>query len=127
MKFIVLSLLQIGFAGASAGSAKGSPQCFVAGECVESPLIGMSIQETENDCLADCQQEMTCGWFTFDPTDKLCELFKSCNVLSYENCPQCVSGERTCTPNLMCNITGTCANHKMAVPGSHMIKRMAFA
>ena len=82
--------------------------CFVEGECIQSPLISAKIVENENQCLYMCQNDLNCNWFSYDPFGKLCETFQSCTNLSNENCGKCISGERSCEPNWVCGVAGSC-------------------
>ena len=91
-------------------SAVAELQCFVEGQCLNSPILDITLQEDANACLKHCQEDPTCRWFTFDDAVDLCELFETCPTLSDDQCDQCVSGENTCEPQptYMCGMTGFC-------------------
>ena len=57
----------------------------------------------ESDYLENCLENFACDCFTYDPSNKSCELLKGCNALNYDKCPRCIS-----EPNIICNNTGLC-------------------
>ena len=46
------------------------------------------------DCLNECQLNRDCYWFTSNEANGSCGLFRSCEEITSENCPQCISGKR---------------------------------
>ena len=70
-------------------------------------MVDAAIKDNADDCLSYCQQDEYCNWFSYDPIGRVCELFESCQSLSVEFCPQCVSGESSCEPRV-CSISGIC-------------------
>ena len=93
----------------SSSASERSSKCFVPGKCLQSPLIGTSIQETENDCLKECQLKPDDDtWFTYFPSKKRCLLMEGCkSLVADEDCENCVSGEKSCQPHI-CNDIGLC-------------------
>lgn len=79
--------------------------CFVDGECLDSISIGLTQQNTPNECLESCQETKTCHQFTFYADTSMCILFTDCVTLSDANCADCVSGDVTCEA-LVCNEPG---------------------
>ena len=55
-----------------------STECFVSGECINSPLISSSLQNNANNCLKECQEEENCAWFSYDSPIKLCMFLANC-------------------------------------------------
>ena len=44
------------------------------------------------ECLGACQDYPGCLWFSSNEENGFCGLFETCDDISTENCPQCVSG-----------------------------------
>ena len=101
--FVILTALAFGLAV----TAK-EPQCYVEGECLDSQLVNLTLQDNYNQCLKDCQHNTECQWFTFEGSQNSCLLFSNCNTLSDSTCQYCYSGEKTCQPKLDCNLNGIC-------------------
>ena len=80
--------------------------CFVDGECLDSIAVGVSQQETADQCLSDCKEAETCHQFTFYRDDSVCVLFNDCSQLSDLNCDDCISGDASCD-SIYCNEPGT--------------------
>ena len=81
--------------------------CFEEGECIQSPFLGITFEQNEDDCLKHCQTILNCTWFTFDRKENSCETFTNCTNLSTEKCHSCVSGERECQSKI-CDASGVC-------------------
>ena len=60
--------------------------CFEEGECIQSPFLGITFEQNEDDCLKHCQTILNCTWFTFDRKENSCEIFTNCTNLSTEKC-----------------------------------------
>ena len=101
--FVILTALAFGLAV----TAK-EPQCYVEGECLDSQLVNLTLQDNYNDCLNDCKDNMDCQWFTFEGSGNSCLLFSDCKTLSNVKCQNCYSGQRTCQPQLECDLNGIC-------------------
>ena len=101
--FVILTALAFGLAV----TAK-EPQCYVEGECLDSQLVNLTLQDNYNGCLNDCKDNMDCQWFTFKGSGNVCLLLSDCITVSTENCQDCYSGEKTCQPKLDCNRNGIC-------------------
>ena len=90
-----------------------SQQCYVPGECVGvvrlfvtkfvnliqciiiSQLLGTLETFDRFECLGACQEYPGCTWFSSNEENGLCGLFDTCEDISTDNCPQCVSGIMT--------------------------------
>lgn len=85
-------------------------QCFVPGEC-SGTLMGIAVENGAEACLASCKEVESdgCKWFTVNEKDSFCNLFLNCDDINANSCPDCVSGEVTCsTVDLECNLPGLC-------------------
>ena len=71
------------------------------------PRLSLWVTRGHVEHFSYCQQDEYCNWFSYDPIGRVCELFESCQSLSVEFCPQCVSGESSCEPRV-CSIAGIC-------------------
>ena len=86
-----------------------SRQCFVQGECTNSDLLEIVGTANQYKCLKECQANQRCSWFTFDQDTGGCRLLMNCILLDNTSCPQCVSGETTCSvPFPFCWFQGKC-------------------
>ena len=81
-------------------------QCYVPGIC-SGQLLGSLESHDRYQCLSACTDLRDCTWFSSNEKDGFCGLFQTCNEVSTEDCPECVSGEYTC-PVLRCNLEGEC-------------------
>ena len=87
-----------------------SAQCFQSGECRDSSTVGVFTTTDEFACLDLCKENLECKWFTFSTLTNLCLLFKDCQVLDEEICPECLSGQHFCIPDEpVCNVQGFCS------------------
>ena len=68
-------------------------ECDANNECVGT-IIGFEIVISTQACAQTCELTENCGWWTFDSSDSLCNLFEDC--LSTTDCNTCTSGERKC-------------------------------
>ncbi len=70
-------------------------QCWVDGLCK-----GTQIEETydvrENECLAHCQANDQCNWFTHNSDGWTCSMFEDSDELD-TSCPTCVSSQTQCS------------------------------
>ena len=83
--------------------------CFSSGQCRDSYNLETSRSADEFSCLATCQADPECQWFTFATSLSLCLTFKDCQVLDDEFCPDCLSGQRGCDPGEpVCMVDGGC-------------------
>ena len=81
-------------------------QCYVPGICI-GQLLGAFEAYDRYQCLSVCSNFRDCTWFSSNEEDGFCGLYKTCDEVSTEDCPQCVSGEYTCEV-LSCNLVGEC-------------------
>ena len=94
-----------------------SQQCYVPGECtgvvrkklvlvssnsvyllqsiIVLQLLGTLETFDRFECLGACQEYPGCYWFSSNEENGFCGLFETCEDVSTENCPQCVSGIMT--------------------------------
>jgi hypothetical protein len=83
-------------------------QCFVKGECQEGNYLGSSILANDSDCLDYCHQLKGCKWFTYRPSNKVCQAFLECAILNSSGCQDCISGEASCRSTGYCETKGMC-------------------
>ena len=69
---------------------------FNSGRCI-GPLIHTSGANSTNECLALCQEEELCQYFTFHETDLACTLTTECTYYDL-TCDECVYGQVHCEP-----------------------------
>ena len=79
--------------------------CFVAGECLHSYTVGVSLEDTPTLCLDFCKDTDGCQVFTHYQSNSICALYSECVQLSADSCDDCISGEATCDP-IACNEPG---------------------
>ena len=90
-------------------SHKGDLQCFLPGECTNSTLLSFQTTTDQYECLDICKSQANCTWFTFKLETKVCLLFETCGNVDATLCPQCVSGQRECSPpEPICWVQGYC-------------------
>ena len=90
-------------------SHKGDLQCFLPGECTNSTLLSFQTTTDQYECLDNCKSQANCTWFTFKLETKVCLLFETCGNVDATLCPQCVSGQRECSPpEPICWVQGYC-------------------
>ena len=58
-------------------------------------LLGTLATFDRFECLGACQEYPGCYWFSSNEENGFCGLFETCEDVSTENCPQCVSGIMT--------------------------------
>ena len=84
-------------------------QCFLPGECTNSTLLSFQTTTDQYECLNICKSQAKCTWFTFKLETKVCLLFETCGNVDATLCPQCVSGQRECSPpEPICWVQGYC-------------------
>lgn len=69
--------------------------CGLPGECVDI-IVGIQEVVTENQCIASCQGDSACEYWTFNPANGLCARYSNCTEIDLEGCPSCVYGEKLC-------------------------------
>ena len=65
--------------------------CFVAGECVEGLVSGVSVVDTVGECVDFCTESDGCQYFTYAMEDNICLALDECPDLSTSNCGSCIS------------------------------------
>jgi hypothetical protein len=84
--------------------------CHYSGFC-EGVTIGLEPSSSYNDCLASCQANSYCTWFTHFGTMKECVLYNDCPVMD-SACENCYSGNVDCPPEEpICDDPGLCDGH----------------
>ena len=68
--------------------------CDVDGLC-QGLLVGYGSATSEADCLAQCQDEAACQFYSYREDDDSCALLETCD--STLDCATCHSGARDCT------------------------------
>jgi hypothetical protein len=75
-----------------------SDNCFQQGQCTDSFHLSSDYLTDEYACLENCNDDPLCAWFTFSPTQSICELLHNCSAIDVPSCPGCLTGETNCTP-----------------------------
>ena len=90
--------------------------CFKKGECKQSfPILG-KVVDSQYYCRQECQLNTQCNWFTFYKKASYCQLFKNCDTLDVQFCPDCLTGEKDCkAPEIKCWLTGKCEGEAFSV------------
>jgi len=73
--------------------------------------LGILIKDTfqtpnERVCEKQCQEDVDCEWFSYDPSISECLLFISCTEISEEVCPSCITSNRMCKPHVVGTFRG---------------------
>ena len=68
--------------------------CEIDGLCNGVP-INSTITDSEEDCLAWCQEVPECEFYAYQGNDGNCALLESCSEI--QPCSNCHSGQRTCS------------------------------
>ena len=100
MRLVILVVLGL-FALAS-GQDIG---CYVPGNCPEGTVKGISPTASAAECIEYCESVDDCKYFTYFIRDSVCFALEDCPAVSAEDCPDCISGDSTCSTNL-CNNVG---------------------
>ena len=79
--------------------------CFVAGECVNGTAIGLIAADSISKCVDFSGTLEGSNYFSYSPEDNLCLVLAECPQLSLEACPNCISGDATCSSEI-CNYEG---------------------
>ena len=64
------------------------------GRCLGS-YIGHEEASNSNECLAKCQANGSCKWFTYDVENRDCTFLEDC-LFTDNTCAGCVHGQREC-------------------------------
>ena len=80
--------------------------CFKQGLCEHTDLIGFGRGRLPNDCLELCQETADCISFTYFTDNGDCLMFEAGCDLIEDACPECVSGDRDCLPQVNCSLQG---------------------
>jgi hypothetical protein len=64
------------------------------GFCKEHPLA-LNITTNAEDCLAFCQTNMDCQWYSYFPETDYCVLTEECATLD-QSCADCTAGQKEC-------------------------------
>lgn len=75
--------------------------CFVTGECTGGNIVANYPEESASKCLADCQQDPTCSYFSFFEETGVCSLYETCDFS--DACTGCVSGDSDCS-GVQCDV-----------------------
>ena len=70
-----------------------SLECDQRNECVGSSL-GVDVLNSVESCAQFCLGTENCGWWTYDSSNGVCDLFQDCSAT--EECTTCTSGQRKC-------------------------------
>ena len=88
---------------------KDGSSCFTVGECQDSFNFEVRQVSDKLECLDLCRQSLGCSWFTFSARTCSCTLFKDCNILDLESCPECLTGHDNChSDNPVCFAQAQC-------------------
>ncbi len=90
-------LMSILFASASQ-ILLANDNCFQQGQCTDSFHLSSDYTTDEYACLENCNDDLLCNWFTFSPTQSICELLHNCSAIDVPSCPGCLTGQTDCTP-----------------------------
>ena len=108
MVMLALNLCFVFFYNCRVLLCSSSSVCFEPGVCTESFLLWEGQTDTLNECLQLCKDKSNCTWFSYYLEFSVCLLLSDCEILNQEECPDCVSGQTTCTPEFSCHIPGQC-------------------
>ena len=67
--------------------------------------MGNTLTPTPGDCLAACQENESCNFFTHFGGSGTCDFFDNCVEFSTDTCTDCVSGSANCR-NTFCQVSG---------------------
>jgi hypothetical protein len=83
------------------GQAECEPEGFVCDELgfCQGHLLMADVRNSSTDCLAFCQSEAECQWYSFFGDDGNCLLTTDCPVVD-ESCSDCVYGQKECSGNV---------------------------
>ena len=91
-------------------SAVISQQCNIKGQCYNATLNGISITSNAKKCLENCKEAVStsgCNWYSYNPQTQICEFLDNCYMINAEGCPNCESGEVSCSI-YDCDLPGLC-------------------
>ena len=73
--------------------------CYVDGSCaLNGDLVDIEFNvDNAFLCWTFCNETDGCLYFTYSPGDDFCYAFATCDNLTVETCPDCQSGDVTCT------------------------------
>ncbi len=109
MEVVSILVLVFGFLTVTSVSGQSNvANCSLAGQCLESIFITEDARESAQECLENCQDTGPCHWFTYKPANSLCQLFETCESISDDNCPDCITGQKECDSVYQCNVKGRC-------------------
>ena len=84
--------------------------CGESGSCI-GDLVSSTVTEDEDECLALCQADPECQYYTFRSINGHCTLTKNCSV-DMVTCPEtCVYGQRECERDIICGDPGSCVGN----------------
>ena len=70
------------------------PKCDLAGMC-RGTNEGFTVEETRDECLTNCKNTPTCGWYSYDTVSGFCSLTPGCESFD-ESKPNYLRGEVGC-------------------------------
>ena len=76
-------------------------------ECVDGIVVGQGVVSSYAECQQLCQSKPICAYFTFITDSGICLEFSSCGSLDVP-CTDCLTGERDCPIELICDAQGFC-------------------
>ncbi len=95
---VYLNICETFLAVASSQLLNGADDCFQPGQCMDSFHLSSDYTTDEYDCLENCNDDSLCNWFTFSPTQSICELLHNCSAIDVPSCPTCLTGQTGCAP-----------------------------
>ncbi len=89
-------------------------QCFAKGECEKGHFLGNSPSTNVDNCHNFCHKLKGCKWFTYRPSNKVCQAFSECSRLNFSRCSTCISGEIGCKTTTNCRTKGVCTGNLLS-------------
>ena len=99
-------LITTSIASSFNGSIPKLTNCYEIGTYPLGTVIGISVQESKENCANYCITLEDCRYFTFEPVKGWCEAFSEVadDEISTRYCPDCISGTR----KVLCQAHGFC-------------------
>ena len=85
--------------------------CFSAGICVNSQFLKSVQTENYEICWKACHENPDCHWIVFNPNEKMCHEFESCEETEVDDlCQDCFVASEFCPSKLQvpCKLSGQC-------------------
>jgi len=70
--------------------------CFLEGECAGGLTLGNNAVQNAQECLDECQDNLSCQYYTYYEGEEVCFLFSNCPDVSVDSCDACFSGSQVC-------------------------------